>query len=354
MTFGVWRGVLVAAILACAVPANLSGQTPRPGGDNQAIVSPPASIEVNARPIAFFDSSDHSRVRFGSLEYRSGLILTSRFPGFGGLSGLRLDSKGERFISFSDKGTWFTGRILYQGKEMTGLSDVEAAPMLGPDGAPITTRGWFDSESIAIDGSQIYIGLERVNQILRFDITQGVAQARGEPIAVPPAVRRLPFNLGLEAMVTVPKGLPLHGTLIALSERGLDPQGNLKAFLIGGPTPGEFSVRRTDKYDISDAALLSQGDLLVLERKFSWTAGMGIRIRRIPLASIAVGSTVDGPTIFEADLGQEIDNMEGIDVHQTPDGETVLTLVSDDNFSPIQRTLLLQFTLIERNSEQGK
>jgi len=354
VTFGVWRGVLVAAILACAVPANLSGQTPRPGGDNQAIVSPPASIAVNARPIAFFDSSDHSRVRFGSLEYRSGLILTSRFPGFGGLSGLRLDSKGERFISFSDKGTWFTGRILYQGKEMTGLSDVEAAPMLGPDGAPITTRGWFDSESIAIDGSQIYIGLERVNQILRFDITQGVAQARGEPIAVPPAVRRLPFNLGLEAMVTVPKGLPLHGTLIALSERGLDPQGNLKAFLIGGPTPGEFSVRRTDKYDISDAALLSQGDLLVLERKFSWTAGMGIRIRRIPLASIAVGSTVDGPTIFEADLGQEIDNMEGIDVHQTPDGETVLTLVSDDNFSPIQRTLLLQFTLIERNSEQGK
>ena len=70
-------------------------------------------------------------MRFGSLEYRSGLALTSRFPGFGGLSGLRLDAKGERFISFSDKGAWFTGRIVYRGREMIGLADVEAAPMLG-------------------------------------------------------------------------------------------------------------------------------------------------------------------------------------------------------------------------------
>ena len=98
---------------------------------------------------------DRSHLRFGSLQFRSGLVLTSPFPGFGGLSGLRLDAKGERFISFSDKGTWFTGRIVYQGSEMTGLADVEAAPMLGTDGKPITARGWFDSESIAIDGAQI-------------------------------------------------------------------------------------------------------------------------------------------------------------------------------------------------------
>jgi hypothetical protein len=39
--------------------------------------------------------------------------------------------------------------------------------------------------------------------------------------------------------------------------------------------------------------------------------------------------------------------MEGIDAHVTPDGETVLTLVSDDNFSMLQRTLLLQFALVE-------
>ena len=307
----------------------------------------PASIEVNARPLPSFDSRDRSHIRFGKLEYRSGLVLTSRFPGFGGLSGLRLDARGERFISFSDKGRWFTGRILYRGRDMTGLDDVESAPMLGPDGRPITARGWFDSESIALDGPYVYIGLERVNQVLRFDFSKGFTRSRGEVFAMPPAVKKLPFNKGLEALVMVPKELPLAGTLIAISERGLDAQGNLTAFLVNGPTPGQFSVRRTDGFDVSDAVLLPAGDLLLLERKFSLLDGVGIRIRRIPLAMLAPGAVVDGPSIFEADLGEEIDNMEGIDAHVTPEGDTVLTMVSDDNFSPIQRTLLLQFTLME-------
>jgi hypothetical protein len=119
------------------------------------------------------------------------------------------------------------------------------------------------------------------------------------------------------------------------------------AFLIGGPTPGQFSLRRTNDYDVSDAVLLPSGDLLVLERKFSLLAGVGIRIRRIGLKSVVPGAVVDGPSIFDADLGHEIDNMEGIDAHVTPEGDTVLTMVSDDNFSMIQRTLLLQFTLVE-------
>ena len=142
--------------------------------------------------------------------------------------------------------------------------------------------------------------------------------------------------------------MPLAGTLIAMSERGLDADGNLIAFLVGGPTPGQFSVRRTDNFDISDAVLLPSGDLLVLERKFSLRqrhrhphpAHSARRRSRRARWSTA-------PSIFEADLGNEIDNMEGIDAFVTPEGDTVLTLVSDDNFSLIQRTLLLQFTLVE-------
>jgi hypothetical protein len=286
-------------------------------------------------------------MRFGSLEWRSGLVLTSAFHGFGGLSALRLDPKGEKFISLSDKGSWFTGRIVYSGREMKGLADVEAAPMIGPDGKPITARGWFDSESLALDGSFAYVGLERVNEVLRFDFSKGYTRSRSEVVPMPPGVKKLPYNLGLEALVFVPKGQPLAGTLIAVSERGLDPQGNLIAFLVGGPTPGQFSVRRTNNFDISDAVLLPSGDLLILERKFSLFSGVGIRIRRIPLASVAPGAVVDGPSIFDADLGQEIDNMEGIDAYVTPEGDTVLTMVSDDNFSLLQRTLLLQFTLVE-------
>src|SRR5229473_2831889 len=328
--------------------AQLATQTPpKRATPDEFSVAAPVSIEVNARPIPSFDTRDRSHVRFGALQYRSGLVLTSRFRGFGGLSGWRLDAKGERFIAISDMGSWFTGRILYRGREMTGLDDVEAAPMLGPDGRPITARGWFDSESIALDGPLVYIGLERVNQVLRFDFAKGFTRSRGEVVPMPPAVKKLPFNKGLEALVFVPKAMPLAGTLIAISERGLDAQGNLIAFLVGGPTPGQFSVRRTDNFDVSDAVLLPPDDLLILERKFSWLGGLGIRIRRIPLKSLAPGAVVEGPSIFNADLGQEVDNMEGIDAHVTAEGDTVLTMISDDNFSMLQRTLLLQFKLVE-------
>jgi hypothetical protein len=337
-----------AGISAFAAPDLVRAQSvTKPVVKDETFVATPVSIDVNARPIASFDPRDRSHVRFGSLEWRSGLVLTSPFRGFGGLSALRLDPKGEKFIALSDKGSWFTGRIVYSGREMKGLADVEASPMIGPDDKPITSRGWFDSESLALDGSLAYVGLERVNQLLRFDFSKGFTRSRGEVVPMPAAVKKLPYNQGLEALVFVPKGQPLAGTLIAMSERGLDPQGNLIAFLVGGPTPGQFSVRRTNNFDISDAVLLPSGDLLILERKFSLFSGVGIRIRRIPLKSIAPGALVDGPSIFDADLGQEIDNMEGIDATVTPEGDTVLTMVSDDNFSLLQRTLLLQFTLAE-------
>src|SRR5712691_9959022 len=263
-----------AGLLSAAVPqiarAQLATQPPpkQPSPDEFSVAAP-VSIEVNARPIPAFDTRDRSRVRFGSLEYRSGLILTSSFRGFGGLSGIRLDAKGERFIAISDKGSWFTGRIVYRGREMVGLDDVEAAPLLGPDGKPITSRGWFDSESIALDGLLVYVGIERVNQVLRFDFAKGFTRAPGEVVPLPPAARKLPFNKGLEALVMVPKGFALAGTLIAISERGLDAGGNIIGFLVGGKTPGQFGVRRTENFDISDAVLLPSGDLLLLERKFS-------------------------------------------------------------------------------------
>ena len=331
---------IAAALLFATAPA--TAQTLKLAADNH-----PTSIEVSARPLAGFDLRDRSRVQFGQLRFRSGLVLTSPYSRFGGLSSLRLDASGERFISASDRGRWFTGRIVYRGKEMVGLTEVETAPMLGGDGRTLASHGWFDTESMARDGNWIYVGIERANRIVRFDFGRQGLRARAETVLAPADIRKLPFNSGLEALVAVPKGLPLAGSLIAISERGLDAAGNIKAYLIGGPSPGTFAVRRTDSFDISDAALLPGGDLLVLERKFALLGGIGVRIRRIAAASIAPGATVDGPSIFDADLGQEIDNFEGLNVHITAEGDTVLTLVSDDNFLAIQRTLLVQFTLIE-------
>src|SRR6201994_2944286 len=118
-----------AGLSALAAPAIVHAQKP----GNGTFVTAPVAIEVNARPIASFDPRDRSHVRFGALEWRSGLVLTSGFRGFGGLSGIRLDAQGERFIALSDKGSWFTGRIRYEGRDMKGLEDVEASPMLGPE-----------------------------------------------------------------------------------------------------------------------------------------------------------------------------------------------------------------------------
>jgi hypothetical protein len=310
-----------------------------------AVVPPPAAIEIQAKAIAAFDHRDASRRQFGLLEFRGGLDLTSTFKEFGGISSIRVQPDGATFIAASDKGWWWRGRITYDGTHPTGITAAEMAPILGADGRPLAARRWYDTESIAQDGGTLYVGIERVNRIVRFDYGKDGLSARGISIDVPLGIRALPNNKGLESLVYVPRGLPLAGALIAISERGLDRDGNILAFLIGGPRPGTFTVKRNADFDISDAALLPGGDLLLLERKFSWISGLFIRIRRIPLGDVKPGALVDGPILFESDLGNEIDNMEGLSVHRSASGETVLTLISDDNFSPLQRTLLLQFTL---------
>jgi hypothetical protein len=329
---------LLAALALSAIPG--SAQTPR-------VPDPPARIDIQAQRLTGFDHSDSSRRRFGMLEFRGGLVLTSKFKEFGGLSAIRVQPDGANFIAATDKGWWLRGRVTYEGKRPTGVADAEMAAMLGPDGLSLASRRWYDTESIAQDGGTLWVGIERVNRIVRFDYGKDGLLARGQPVEVPPQVRTLPNNKGLESLVFVPRGLPLAGTLVAISERGLDKDGNLLAFLIGGPRPGTFTVKRSKDFDISDATVLPSGDLLILERKFSWTSGLFIRVRRIALADVKPGAVVDGPVLFEGDLSLAIDNMEGISAHRTADGETVLTMISDDNFSALQRTLLLQFTLAE-------
>jgi hypothetical protein len=329
--------LLVAILFALAAPA----------AAQRRASDAPVKIDVAARAIDAFNPREPDQVRFGALEFRGGLELTSTYREFGGVSAIRVAADGAHFVALTDKGRWLTGRIVYGARgQPSGLADAVMAPMLGPDGRPLAARGWYDTESIAEDGGTLYVGIERVNRIVRFDFGRDGVLARGTPIPTPSGIARLPNNKGLEAMVVVPNGLPLAGTLIAISERGLDAGGNLKAFLIGGPSPGEFSIRRSDDFDISDCALLPSGDLLLLERRFFWWSGVAMRIRRVQLGAIAPGALVDGAELIFADMGFQIDNMEGLSVHRGADGDLILTLVSDDNFSALQRTILLQFKLV--------
>ncbi len=351
---GLRWAVATCAVAAAAFVAPAKAQCI--GGD------PSVPVTVEAEPITGFSRLAPGRRRFGQIEYVGGLVLKGAHKEFGGFSAIRVEPDGQHFVSLTDKGWWLTGRIVYDGGRPAGVADARMAAMLGPDGRTLRARGWYDTESLAELNGWLYVGIERVNRIVRFDFARCGFRARATEF---PPVRpnahlpysNLPYNKGLEALTFGPRGRTGSRTgppLIAFSERSLDANGNLRAFLIGPvlvppiemPT-WEFSVRRRDNFDISDAALLPSSDVLLLERRFSWWTGIAMRLRRIAVADIVPGALVDGSDVLSADNGYQIDNMEGLSVHTDVSGATVLTLISDDNFNFLQRTVLLQFKLVE-------
>jgi hypothetical protein len=330
------------ATVACAAVAMATpAEAQRPG------VDPPTGIAVEAKSIATFSDRAPDQRRFGKVEYLGGLELKSSHREFGGFSAIRVAPDGEHFVSLTDKGWWLTGRILNERGRPVGIAEATMAPMLGPDGRTLAARGWHDTESLAERDGWFYVGIESVNRIVRFDFARQGLLARAEVVSAPPGISHLPFNKGLEALTFAPRDSKLAGALIGFSERGLDANGNLKAFLIDGAGSGQFSVKRRDDFDISDSATLPSGDVLLLERRFSWWTGFAIRLRRIAISDVAPDALVDGTDLLFAGLGYQIDNMEGLSIHLDSNRGTVLTLISDDNFSVLQRTVLLQFKLVE-------
>lgn len=313
-------------------------------GAAQAIEQTRFPVGVSARPIVAFEPRRPDQRRFGALQFRSGLVLSSGHPRFGGLSGVACLNGGRDLVAVTDRGYWLTAKIASSGGKLTGLDEVEMAAILGGSGRPLTRSGLYDTESLCIHDGVAYVGIERKHEIARFDWARDGVEARARPVSLPPELKRLPRNRGLEALGVMPVG-PLKGALIAIAERsGKEDEPTLGAIL-GGPQPGLFKLARHNGYDITDLAFLPSGDMLVLERWYQPLRGVGMRMRRIAGRDIRPGALVDGPRLIEADLGFEIDNMEGLSVH-SEEGRTVLTLISDDNFSFLQRTLLLEFELL--------
>jgi hypothetical protein len=139
------------------------------------------------------------------------------------------------------------------------------------------------------------------------------------------------------------------GSFIAIAERAPpDAESeDIPGWLFGGAQPGRFSVRRKNDFDVTDLGFLPGGDLIILERRYSLLWGAAFRLRRIPLLSIAAGATLDGETLIEANMAYQIDNMEALMIHRGADGRVIFTLMSDNNFSVLQRNLVLRFTYRE-------
>jgi hypothetical protein len=127
--------------------------------------------------------------------------------------------------------------------------------------------------------------------------------------------------------------------------RGLDKAGNISAFLIGGPNPGGFAVNAPRTTSATPRSCRA-ATCCCWNGSSAGPAGSLSASGALRLESQA-GRRGRRADPVRADLGYEIDNMEGLSVHRNAGGEIVLTLVSDDNFSMIQRTLLLQFTWLE-------
>ncbi len=324
--------------------------TPRSGFAEKDEGAGRTAITVEAKPIAAFYSREPERRQFGRLTFRSGLVLSAEPASFGGWSGVWRSPEGQQLVAISDRPKWLTASVRYESGRLAGLSDAYMAPMLGESGNALTRSGGYDTESLAIVDGVAYVGLERANEVRRFDWGRDGVKAFGVPIQVPPELKQLPRNEGLEALAVAPANHPLAGSVIAIAERSREgDDAPTRGWVLTGARPFVFDLVRSEGFDITDLTFLPSGEALLLERRFRLVSGGACRIRRIAPDAFTPDAAVNGEVIFEADRGYEIDNMEGIVTHRDPgSGETIVTLMSDNNFSFLQRTLLLEFSLSER------
>ena len=109
-----------------------------------------------------------------------------------------------------------------------------------------------------------------------------------------------------------------------------------------GPEPS-----RKGRYRPVGAATRDDGAVFILERRFTTIGGIASRISFLPGRKIAPGGVFHGAELAELSAPLVADNFEGIAIRRGKSGETLIYVVSDDNFHDLQRTLLLMFALAE-------
>jgi hypothetical protein len=317
------------------------------------IPAAPERIKITAIKVNFDD--DHpDRTRFGKLIFRRGLALYSKSPDFGGYSALAIDPSGHHLIAISDDGTWLRATLDYDGRYLKGLSDAVIGPLLDAHGKPYATRTERDSEGFTlIDGNlqkgDAFISFERDHRIQHYPFDGdrfGPAGARVLPL--PAGSQKMPANSGFEAIADLHYG-PDKGALLAFAERlqakNGNMHGNLRGWLIGGQHPGPIYIADIGGFSITDATQLPDGDIILLERRFRYSEGVKMRLRRIRASALKPDAVIRGEILLQADDRYSIDNMEAIGASKDARGQTILTIMADDNFSALQRNLILQFVL---------
>ncbi len=293
----------------------------------------------SVEPVALYADSPAKR-RIGALIYERGYRLRSTDPAFGSFSSLIVD--GDRFTLLSDGGNIVRFRLDSNGR----VSDRKFADL--PDGPGI---GWEksdrDSESMTRDPATgtVWVGFENSNAIWAY--TPDLSRALRHE--TPPAMRKWPVNGGAEAMAR------LHdGSFIVLSEAADWPGSKGRAVIgirfDGDPTRASrrgfrFGYRPPAGYKPTGIAELPDGRLLVLNRRFRVTSGFRVALTLVDRRAISPGKIATGRTLARFAPPALSDNYEGIAVVRESTGHIAVWIVSDDNQSSLQQSLLLKFRL---------
>lgn len=263
----------------------------------------------------------------GTFRYAGGFVLTSADTSrLHGLSDLEIMADG-RLVAISDDGDLLRGRILLDAQgRLTGVGQMTLVPLKDQSGNPLGgDKTKSDAEGLAVlpDGD-LMVSFERQHRIWLYPAKGG------PPRAVPSPDAPFPDNDGMEALALDPATGP-GAYLVGREDTRETWICRLSGGCMPGVRPGDDSMGK-----LVAARPLPGGRWAFLLRDFSVASGATIRI----LITDRTGNALDLHTIKRP---ATVDNFEGISASPRADGSVRFYLISDDNFSPAQRTLLLAF-----------
>ncbi len=302
------------------------------------------NIKITATPIENFLPENSEKTQFGKLEFIGGLELTSKNKNFGGLSGLRITEDGKTLFAVTDQGHFLKADIIRDSSgKISALERAEFSRLRDRKDDKLKGKSRADAESLEIFGNQFLIGFERKHRVDFFNQSNGKLKADSKSKPISFKRFNFPNNKGPEAIAIS----PLTKEVFVFAEYALDKKRQHQGFIVKDETITPIAITLTTGYSLTDAHFLNNGDLLILERFYTPITGQAMRIRKILSQNLKANTILSGEIIMQATSQMEIDNMEGLAISKMQDSSTRLTLISDDNFSRSQRTILLEFKLID-------
>lgn len=252
---------------------------------------------------------------------------------FGGLSGIEVSDDGTTATFINDRGSLLQTRINRTNGVISSVDLVSRILLSHPNGDPLKGDE-RDTEGLAIgNNGDAYVSFE-----FRDRVTTLVTDS-GATASLPrhPDFDGFNTNSGLEALAIHP-----DGTLYALPERPTKNSDFTPIYRYDGTRwTIAYKIPPKGAYLPVGADFDAQGRMYLLERALT-PLGFSSRIRRVTLTP----TRATGLTLL-ATLPGAYDNLEGISVWNDANGITRLTLISDDNFLPVQRTQIVEFSVTE-------